>query len=45
MEERVKNISLFKRMKSETEEYWKNLMKTYFIDKPHVVVSIIVIWL
>lgn len=38
LETRVKNISLFKKMKSEPEEYWKDLMKTYFIDKPFVVI-------
>ncbi|XP_071154933.1 uncharacterized protein C05D11.1-like [Mytilus edulis] len=38
LESRVKNISLFKKMKSESEDYWKDLMKSYYSDKPHVVI-------
>ncbi|KAK3088334.1 hypothetical protein FSP39_017783 [Pinctada imbricata] len=38
LEGRVNNITRYRKMKTEPEAYWKNIIQTNFIDKPHVVI-------
>lgn len=39
MDQRTNEIQDFRKLETEPESYWLNLLKTYFIDPPFVIVK------